>query len=122
MLLESFEFAEADLAERNLRTERVEAERILAATRAAFAHPGDLLSDDVRVAGLAAMAALEAAMAGTDHLAIRARVEALDLATKPFAQARMNVAIGAAMHGRALGDVEQQLGASSVPAPQPPTT
>ena len=37
MLIESFEHAEDDLAARNLRVERVEAERILAATRGAFA-------------------------------------------------------------------------------------
>src|SRR6185312_7006459 len=37
MLIESFEHAEDDLAARNLAIERVEAERILAATRGAFA-------------------------------------------------------------------------------------
>ncbi len=65
-----------------------------------------LLEPEVRSAGEAAMAALEAAMAGTDHLAIRAGVEALDLATKPFAQARMNRAIGAQLQGKSLTDVE----------------
>ena len=67
--------------------ERVEAERILAATRSAFATDAALLDDDVRAAGEAAMAELEAAVAG-DGLPRdpRTPIEALDLATKPFAQ------------------------------------
>ena len=110
MLVESFEHAEDDLRRRNLQIERVEADRILAATRGAFAHDDGLLDPDVRAAGEAAMAALEAAKAGDDHLAIRDAIAALDLATKPFAQARMNKAIGAAFEGKALADVEKEIG------------
>jgi molecular chaperone HscA len=109
MLVESFEHAEDDLARRNLVIERVEAERILAATRAAFAAPDGLLADDVRAAGEAAMRELGAAMAGTDHLAIRRAIEALDIATKPFAQARMNRAIEAQLRGKSLADAEREL-------------
>jgi molecular chaperone HscA len=110
MLLESFEHAEADLAARNLAVERVEAERILAATRAALASGDPLLEPPVAAAGHAAIAALERLVAGTDHHAIRAGIEALDVATKPFAQARMNRAIEAAMRGKRLADVESELG------------
>jgi molecular chaperone HscA len=106
MLVESFEHAEDDLATRNLLVERVEAERILQATRGAFASGDDLLESEVRIAGEAAMAELERVMAGTDHLKIRAAVEALDLATKPFAQARMNRAVGAQLHGKTLEEIE----------------
>ncbi|HEY5947670.1 MAG TPA: Hsp70 family protein, partial [Kofleriaceae bacterium] len=106
MLIESFEHAEEDLAKRNLVIERVEAERILAATRHAFADDGGLLTDDVRAAGEQAMAALQAAIKGDDHLAIRHAIEALDVATKPFAQARMNVAIDASFRGKTLDEVE----------------
>jgi molecular chaperone HscA len=109
MLLDSFEHAEEDLARRNLLVERVEAQRILAATRAAIDTDDGLLDDDTRVATVAAMAHLEAVSAGTDHLAIRAAVEALDHASKPFAQARMNRAVTAAMQGRRLDDVEEEL-------------
>ena len=107
MLVESFDFAEDDLRRRNLQTERVEAERILNATRVAFATDAGLLDDDVRAAGDAAMASLERAMAGEDYLAVRHGIEALDLATKPFAQRRMNRAVDAAMRGRRRTDVEQ---------------
>jgi molecular chaperone HscA len=108
MLLESFEHAEDDLARRNLAVERVEAERILAATRQAFLTDAELLDDDVRAAGEEAMARLEGAMAGADHLAIRAAIEALDMATKPFAQRRMNRAVAAQLQGVALDDAARR--------------
>jgi molecular chaperone HscA len=110
MLLESFDHAEDDLARRNLAVERVEAERILAATRQAFVGDAALLDDEVRAAGEAAMHELEAAIAGTDHLAIRARIEALDRATKPFAQLRMNRAIAAQLHGVAIDEAARKVG------------
>jgi molecular chaperone HscA len=111
MLVDSFEHAEDDLARRNLAVERVEAARILAATRQAFVGDAALLDDDVRAAGEAAMTALEAAMAGSDHLSVRAAIEGLDLATKPFAQLRMNRAIAAQLHGVALDDAARKVGA-----------
>jgi molecular chaperone HscA len=110
MLIESFEHAEEDLARRNLAIERVEAERILAATRAAFSEDPQLLTDDVRAAGEAAMTALATAAAGTDHHAIRNAIVALDVATKPFAQARMNRAIAAQLEGVALDDAARKVG------------
>ena len=125
MLIESFEHAEDDVARRNLAVERVEAERILAATRGAFASDaelaarsrelgddvgGGLLAPEVRAAGERAMAELEAAARGDDHLAIRAAIEALDVATKPFAQARMNRAVEAQLRGKSLDEAEAGLG------------
>ncbi len=109
MLIESFEFAEADLATRNLVIERVEAERILAATRAAFVSDAGLLDAEVRAAGEAAMTELAAAMTGEDHLKIRHAIEALDLATKPFAQARMNRAVDAQLRGKTLDEAEARM-------------
>ena len=106
MLIDSFEHAESDLAKRNLVVERVEAERILAATRAAFVTDSGLLSPEVKRAGEIAMQALELAVAGSDHLKIRSAIEHLDLATKPFAQARMNRAVGAQLTGKTLDEVE----------------
>jgi molecular chaperone HscA len=108
MLLESFDHAEDDLARRNLAIERVEAERILAATRHAFATDAALLDDDVRAAGEQAMTRLEQAMAGADHHAIRVAIEGLDVATKPFAQRRMNRAVSAQLQGVALEDAAKR--------------
>jgi molecular chaperone HscA len=109
MLIDSFEHAEEDLDKRNLVVERVEAERILAATRHAFATDPALLTDDVRAAGERAMVELEAAMKGDSYLAIRHAVEALDIATKPFAQARMNRAIEAGLLGKTLDEAEAKV-------------
>jgi len=114
MLVESFECAEEDLARRNLVVERVEAERILAATRGAMAHDEGLLDEEVRRAAEEAMTRLEQALAGSDYLAVRHAIEALDLATKPFAQARMNRVLERQMQGRSLEEVERTLG---VPSP-----
>jgi len=111
MLVDSFEHAEEDLAKRNLAVERVEAERILAATRQAFVDDPALLDDDVRAAGEEAMKKLEAAVAGDDYLAIRHAIEDLDLATKPFAQKRMNRAIAAQLEGIALDEAARKVGA-----------
>ena len=69
-----------------------------------------LLEADVEAATRAAMAELARLAAGADHLAIRAGIEALDRASKPFAERRMNLAIAAAMQGRSLADVERGLG------------
>ena len=46
MLSDGFSTAESDMKERSLRESRVEAERMLLATRAALAADGDLLSPD----------------------------------------------------------------------------
>ncbi|HEY4238170.1 MAG TPA: Fe-S protein assembly chaperone HscA [Kofleriaceae bacterium] len=111
MLVDSFDHAESDLARRNLAVERVEAERILAATRAAFVDDAGLLEDDVRAAGEAAMVVLETAMRGEKHLAIRDSIAALDQATKPFAQRRMNRAIAAQLQGVSLDEAARKVGA-----------
>ena len=52
------------------------------------------------------MTELRAAMAGVDHYKIRAAIEALDLATKPFAQRRMNRAVDAQLRGKTLEEAE----------------
>ncbi|MEJ7604447.1 MAG: Hsp70 family protein, partial [Kofleriaceae bacterium] len=109
MLIESFDHAEDDLARRNLAVERVEADRILAATRQAFATDSELLDAEVRAAGEQARTVLETAMAADDHLAIRHALEGLDLATKPFAQRRMNRAIAAQFQGVAIDDAARRV-------------
>jgi molecular chaperone HscA len=111
MLVESFEYAEEDLAKRNLAVERVEAERILQATRQAFVTDAALLEPEVKAAGEAAMDKLAETMKGDDHHAIRQAIESLDLATKPFAQVRMNRAIGAQFQGVSLDEAAKKVGA-----------
>jgi molecular chaperone HscA len=110
MLLESFEHAEADLVARNLRVERVEADRIIAATRAALDADPDLWDDETRAATRVALDALEQLRAGEDYLAIRAGIEALDRASKPFAQRRMDRVVATAMQGKTIDEIERDLG------------
>jgi len=99
MIRDSFAHAEQDVGERLLVVERVEADRILRATRAALAASADLLVEGERAAIEAAMGALEEVKAGRDHLAVRAAIQALDAASKDFATRRMNQALA---QGRAV--------------------
>jgi molecular chaperone HscA len=108
MLLDSFAHAEDDVKLRLLTEQQVEADRIAAAARAAMADTPELLTPDDGKAIEAALTALAAARAGTDHLAIRAAVEALDVASKEFAGRRMNVAFERGLRGKAVADVEKK--------------
>lgn len=105
MLRESFSSAEQDMVERSLRESRVDAERMLLATRAALAADGDLLDAAQRVAIEAALAALQTIRERGDHPAIDAAVEALARATEEFAAERMNRSIRAALAGRRVDEV-----------------
>ena len=110
MLLESYEHAEEDVALRLLAEQRVEAERILVATRQALAIDGSrLLGGDERRPIEQALDVLEQARRGTQHSAIRHAVEALDLASKEFAERRMNESLGRAMTGKSVDEVESEL-------------
>ena len=109
MLLDSYENAEVDLKNRQLASERVEAARILAAIRAAIEGDPELLDDEVRAAIERAIAELEQAAAGDDHRVIHRAIEALDRASHPFAEARMNRAVRAAVRGRGVDEVAAEL-------------
>jgi molecular chaperone HscA len=109
MLLDSFAHAEDDVKARLLVEQRVDADRIAAAARAAMSASPELLTDGDRVAIDAAFKTLAAARAGTDHLAIRAAVEALDRASKDFAVRRMNRAFKVGLHGQNVADVEKKV-------------
>ena len=105
MLSESFSSAEADMVERALRESRVEAERMLLATRAALKTDGDLLTVDDHASIGALLAALQASREGTDHHAIDAAVEVLAKATEAFAAERMNRSIRVALAGRSVDQI-----------------
>jgi molecular chaperone HscA len=98
MLKDGFASAEGDMAARKLREAKVEAERMVLATRSALAADGDLLPEAEREALEARLSAL-AAMDG-DADAIDAAVKALAEATEGFAAERMNRSIARALTGR----------------------
>jgi molecular chaperone HscA len=105
MLTESFSTAEQDMHERSLRESRVEAERLLLATRAAITADGDLLDAAERQAIEASLAALESAREDSNHHHIDAAVEALAKSTEGFAAERMNRGIRRALAGRRVEEV-----------------
>ena len=105
MLTESFGSAEQDMRERSLRESRVDAERMLLATRSALEADGDLLASADRTSIDALMARLEALRESTDHHAIDDAVEALAKGTEGFAAERMNRGIRRALSGRRVEDV-----------------
>jgi molecular chaperone HscA len=105
MLTESFSTAQADMVERSLRESRVEAERMLLATRAALAADGDLLAPGERESIETLLVALQRVREGTDHHAIDAAVEALAKGTEAFAAERMNRSIRVALAGRRVDQI-----------------
>jgi len=109
MILDSFAHAEDDVKARLLAEQRVEADGIVAAARAAMQDAPELLEDGEREAIDAALKGVEAARAGSDHHAIRQAVEALDHASKPFATRRMNRALEQGFRGRAVDAVDATL-------------
>jgi molecular chaperone HscA len=105
MLKDGFAHADADMAERALRLARVEAERMVLATRAALAADGDVLTAEQRADIEALVAQAQALDQTDDHHAIDAAVEALAEGTESFAALRMNRGIQAALTGRRVDDV-----------------
>ncbi|MFO1339147.1 MAG: Fe-S protein assembly chaperone HscA [Burkholderiaceae bacterium] len=105
MLKDGFASAEADMQARALREARVEAERMGLATEAALAADGDLLDDAERESVARLLAAVRTAAQADDAAAIDAAVKALADGTEPFAAARMNRGIRAALTGRGLDDI-----------------
>ncbi len=105
MLREGFTTAAADMKDRALREARVEAERMLEATRTALAADGDLLSpeDRARIDGL--MAQIGQRCDRGDITALEASIKALADGTEAFAAERMNRSIRQALAGRKLDQV-----------------
>jgi molecular chaperone HscA len=105
MLREGFTSAEGDMHARALREARVEAERLLLATRSALQADGDLLTAPERAEIEQRIAELNAVAGAEDADAVQAAIEALASGTEAFAAARMNRGIRAALTGRRVEEV-----------------
>ncbi len=105
MLKEGFGAAEVDASARALREARVEAERMVLATRSALAADGELLSPEEREAIAALLASTEVIARGEDHHTIDDAVKALADGTEAFAAMRMNRGIRAALAGRSVEEI-----------------
>ena len=101
MLSDAHAHATDDLKARALNEQRVEAQSLLAALQAALALDGEqLLAAEERGAIETGMEALRRLSEGSDHLAIRAQVEALNRLTTTFAQRRMDRNVRRALAGQ----------------------
>lgn len=102
MLREGFEHAQEDMSARALAEQRVEAQRLGEATRAALAADGDLLDPTERAVIDAVLVDLAKAAAGEDTPAIKKAIDALGRSTDEFAARRMNRSIQRALAGRSV--------------------
>ncbi len=105
MLREGFAHADEDVVARRLREARVEAQRMVLATRSALAADAQLLTSTERDEIEVLIQQTEQIAAGEDHAAIDFAVERLASGTEAFAAARMNRGIRAALAGRKVEDV-----------------
>jgi molecular chaperone HscA len=105
MILDSIAYANADVNQRMLSENRVEAERIITALKKAISESRELINDEELAKLEAGVAELEQAKAGTNPRAIRDRIDALDQVSAEFAVRRMNQSISSALEGRSAKDL-----------------
>jgi molecular chaperone HscA len=105
MLQESFATAQQDMAARALVEARVDADRMVAATRSALQADGGLLAAAEHEAIEALIASLAHAAEGVSAAEIEAATEALAKGTEAFAALRMNQGIRQALSGKKLEEV-----------------
>lgn len=105
MLRESMVHAREDMEMRLLTEARVEARRNVLAVQAAMNADRALLTSEDEDNISAAIAKLEAAMSGEDRDLINEQAEALEDASRPFAEARMDARIRQALAGRNVDQV-----------------
>jgi molecular chaperone DnaK len=100
MIRESFEKAEDDMRERQVREARVEADNIIAATeKAKNSEAWQTLAADQQEAINRAIRELQNAYHGSNHHEITARIEALNQDTQSLAENMMNTAVRGALRG-----------------------
>ena len=105
MLKDSFATAQQDMAARALVEARVDADRMIAATRSALAADGDLLSQAEREAIQGLIDQLTETATHADAAAIESATAALAKGTEAFAAMRMNRGIQQALAGKRLEEV-----------------
>jgi molecular chaperone HscA len=123
MLADALDHGEDDLNSRRLAENRVEAGRILLATRKALAADADLVDAEETAKIDAACAQLEEAARGEQPSRIQSCIDALDEVTKAFAARRMNRAMARAIGGQRVETIERTVehakGVEYAHGPQP---
>ncbi len=111
MILDSFDHAEEDFRERQLIEAKSDAETILIAVEKAPSSPAwKLLQPDEVTRIHTARTTLEEARCGNDYHQIRNAIDALDQATRNFAELQMDVAIGSVMKGKTMDAAGERMG------------
>jgi Fe-S protein assembly chaperone HscA len=111
MILDSFDHAEEDFRERQLIEAKSEAETILTAVEKAPSSPAWKMLQPDEVASIsAARNTLEEARGGSDYHEIRNATDALDKATRRFAELQMDVAVGSVMKGKTMDAAGDRMG------------
>jgi molecular chaperone HscA len=107
MLQDGNMHAREDMQARALREQQTEAAQLLEAVDNALQSDGEALLDaDEQARIRSSMEALRAVVSGSDNLAIKRAVEALNQATVIFAQARMDRSVANALKGHKLSELE----------------
>lgn len=108
MLIDSIEFAEQDMKQRQVIEARNEAETVIRAAEKALAERGDqLIGEDERAAIRNAVEELRAAVATDDHRMIREKIQQLDDASRHLAEEIMDGAVLAALKDRKASEVAE---------------
>jgi Fe-S protein assembly chaperone HscA len=119
MILDSFDYAEQDFHQRQLIEARNEAGTILTAVEKAPANPAwQQLTDDERAQIALNSEELSVLKEGDDLQALRAATEALDKATRHFAELMMDSAVSSAIQGHTMESAGEKLGEGPT-APHP---
>jgi molecular chaperone DnaK len=119
MILESFDYAEQDIQQRQLIEARNEAETILTAIAKARSNPAWLqLSDEERSQIVLLSDELGVLKEGDDLAALRAGTDALDKSTRRMAELMMESAVSSAIGGQTMESAGEKLGEGPT-APHP---
>jgi molecular chaperone HscA len=106
MLRDSFEHAKEDMHARALHEHRVDAQRLLDATRSGLAEDGSLLNSDEIKNIQEKIEILEKNLRVSDPRAIKVASDALNRATEEFAARRMNASVRSALTGKRVASLD----------------
>ena len=119
MILDSFDHAEVDFQERQLIEARNEASTILTAVAKAPSHPAwQQLTEEERVKINELVTELEILRDAGDLDSLRRTTEALDHATRRFAELMMDATVSSALHGETMETAGAKMGEGPA-APHP---
>jgi Fe-S protein assembly chaperone HscA len=121
MILDSFDYAEEDIRDRQTIEAKNEAETILAATEKAQGTDAyqQLTGDELQKIKVG-VTELKASIQGGDYKIIRQAIERLDKATRRLAELMMDSAVGGAMQGKTMAAAGESMGQGLGDAPEAP--